>query len=57
MRILVVEDEPTVAAALERGLAAVREYEAEFGEFTDEERAWADAVLDGREAEKPDSLR
>jgi hypothetical protein len=30
----------------QEGLAAVREYEAEFGAFTDEERAWADAILD-----------
>lgn len=34
------------ALAIEDGLAAVREYEAEHGAFTDEERAWARAELD-----------
>lgn len=35
------------ALALEDGLAAVREWEAEHGGFTAEERAQADAILDG----------
>ena len=35
------------ALAVEDGLAAVREWEAEHGALTTEERAQADAVLDG----------
>ena len=34
------------AKRLDEGLAAVAEYEAEFGPFTPEEKAWARAVLD-----------
>ncbi len=34
------------ALALEAGLAAVREWESEHGELTEEELAWADAILD-----------
>jgi len=34
------------ALVLEDGLAAVREWEAEHGELTAEELAWADAILD-----------
>ena len=41
------------ALRIERGMAAVREWEAEHGEITDEERAWADATLDGCDAEFP----
>ena len=36
------------ALAIERGLDAVREWEAEHGAFTPEELAEADRVLDGR---------
>jgi hypothetical protein len=41
------------ALALEDGLAAVREWEAEHGSFTAAERARADAVLDGASAGRP----
>ena len=34
------------ALDLDEGLAAVREWEAENGKLTEEELAWADAVLD-----------
>jgi hypothetical protein len=34
------------AARFEDGLRAVAEYEAEHGAFTEEEKRWADAVLD-----------
>ncbi len=37
------------AAIIEAGLAAVAEWEAENGPFTEEEIAWADAVLDRAE--------
>jgi hypothetical protein len=35
-----------VALVAERGLAVVREWEAEHGELTAEELTWADSVLD-----------
>ncbi len=35
------------ALVLERGLAAVRAWEADHGELTAQELAWADAILDG----------
>ncbi len=35
------------ALVLEAGLAGVREWEAEHGELSAEELAWADSVLDG----------
>ena len=42
-----VEDSPEEhAKRLEEGLAAVAEYEAEYGAFGPELEAWADAVLD-----------
>lgn len=34
------------ALVLEEGLAAVRAWEAEHGELTEQELAWADAILD-----------
>lgn len=34
------------ALKITQGLRAVAEYEAEYGAFTDEERAWADEQLD-----------
>ena len=34
------------ALVIEEGLAAVAEWEAEHGAFTEDELAWADAVLD-----------
>jgi len=34
------------ALAIERGLAAMRAYEAEFGPISEEARAWAEAVTD-----------
>lgn len=37
------------AAIIKAGLAAVAEWEAENGPFTEEEIAWADAVLDRAE--------
>ena len=37
------------AAIIKAGLAAVAEWEAENGAFTDEELAWADEVLDRAE--------
>lgn len=37
------------AIGIQEGLAAVAEYEAEFGEFTEEEMAWADALLNSSE--------
>lgn len=40
-----LNDAAEQALLVERGLAAVREWEAEHGEFTDEELAWADEVL------------
>jgi hypothetical protein len=36
----------TEAVGVQAGLAAMREYESENGAFTDEERRWADEVLD-----------
>lgn len=39
------------ALRVEAGLAAVRGWEAEFGVFTADELAWADAVLDGVNAD------
>ena len=42
-----VEETPEERAKrLEEGLAAVAEYEAEYGAFTPEQEAWAAAVLD-----------
>ena len=35
------------ALNVDEGLAAVREWEAEHGELTEEQLAWADAVLNG----------
>lgn len=44
----VVEESPEERARrLEEGLAAVAEYEAEYGAITPEQEAWADTVLDG----------
>ena len=45
------------ALALEDGLAAVREWEAEHGSFTAAERARADAVLDGTSGVQPPGPR
>lgn len=42
-----VEDPPEERAKrIERGLAAIAEYEAEYGAFTPEEMEWSRAVLD-----------
>ena len=38
------------ALVVERGLDAVKDWEAEHGELTAEELAWADSVLDGGSA-------
>lgn len=38
------------AVRIERGLAAMQEWEAEHGAFTDEEVAWADAQIAQAEA-------
>jgi hypothetical protein len=35
------------ALVLENGLAGVRAWEADHGELTSEELAWADAIIDG----------
>jgi hypothetical protein len=35
------------ALVLENGLAGVRAWEADHGELTHEELAWADAIIDG----------
>ena len=40
------------ALVVERGLTAVREWEAEHGELSAEELAWADSVLDGAAARR-----
>jgi len=37
------------ALLVEEGLAAVRSWEAEHGELSGEELAWADSILDGGE--------
>ena len=43
---LVEESHEERARRLEEGLAAVAEYEAEYGAITPEQEAWADTVLD-----------
>ena len=44
-----LNDAAETALAIERGLEAMREWEAEHGAFTDEELAEADRILDGRQ--------